>query len=477
MSKKVNNKSIDSKTKNKQQVKQIPEAAPQSTVIKQVNEEKTPSTINVLDVNDFEKKLTATAQEGLDPNRRVDLLKMMHETFRVDKDAAAKYNMSEETINKINVITAIGQIAALSCEIVYAKNPFALKMNVSELNNIIALGSEVGLDVDVKALPEAKEDGTVEVPSTALKVSEETKQQIQHEKTIEEEKPELDPTKVYDNEDAISKAIQYIFTIHKSSVFDAIDESLKFLKSTRLYAASKAENANKEKENIEARTTKDWFDDLTSLFKPTVLFNGIGRHMATITHYTGNPIAAFTVLRNSSKNKKTGIPSHSDKFIAELTKAIILWVVNTFIDSNKKSIANLDPKKNKEEIEKCNNAIAYYKDTIKNLCTPSFEFVDNITKHLYCGDPTIKNPAITTMKSIRKSYYPNISFNDDTYVNLNINLKQYAGIILNLFVDPQERNDQYVESNITELTPISNLEKKKEEVKVEKKEETEEKKA
>lgn len=476
MSKKVDNKNINSKNRNNK--KQIPESAPKSTIVTTIKEETKPSTvIDVLDVNNFKKVLTTTAQEGLDPNHRVDLLKMLHETFRLDKDAAVKYNMSEETVNKINAITAIGQIAALSCEIVYAKNPFALKMNASELQNIISLGSEVGLDIDIKALPEAKEDGTVEVPSTALKVSKETKQQIQHEKTIEEEKPELDPTKVYNDENAISKAIQYIFAIHKNSVFNAIDESLKFLKSVRLYAASKTENADAEKDKIETRNIRDWFNDLTSLFKPTVLFNGIGKHMATITHYTGSPVAAFAVLRNASKNKKTGVPSHDDKFIAELTKAIILWVVNTFIDSNKKSIANLDPKKNKEEIEKCNNSIAYYKDTIKNLCTPSFKFVDNIIDNLSSEDPAVKNPAMTTMKSIRESYYSDIDFKKNTYENLNINLKQYAGIIINLFVDPQERNDQYVESNITELVPISNPEEKKEEVEVEKKEETEEKKA
>lgn len=453
MAKRTNNINTGKKsdTKASNTVPKAPEVVTNTTDVKSTNNQP----VEVLDVNSFTKSMTSTIAEGLDPNRRVDLLKMMHETFRMDPHAATRYNMSQETVDKINSITAIGQLAAMTCEVVYAKNPFAIKMNAAQLENIVSLGETVGLRIDMKALPAPATDGTVEVPSTALSVSDEAKDQIQNEKTIEESKPELDPTKVYDNEDSITKAIQYIFTIHKDSVFAAIDEALTFLRSTRLYAASKAENPDEAKRALESKTIDNWFDDLTNLFKPTLLFNGIGKHMAAITHFTKTPICAFTVLRNASKNKKTGIPTHNDSFIASLTKAIVKWVCQTNINSNQKAIDNLDPEKNKDEVEKCKAAIAHHNETIEYVMNPSIDFARTCIDDLKSSDNGIKNAAVSTFTQIRKSYYSDVDFKNNTFENLNKNLQQYAGIIINLFKDPNERSEEFVESNIGELVPIT----------------------
>ena len=57
---------------------------------------------------------------GLDPNHRMDLITVMHETFRKDPMAATHTGMPQETVNSINRINAVMQVAALTCEITLA---------------------------------------------------------------------------------------------------------------------------------------------------------------------------------------------------------------------------------------------------------------------------------------------------------------------------------------------------------------------
>ena len=91
------------------------------------------SSINVIDMGKFTESTRQNTAGGMDPNRQVDLMKMMHETFRIDPDAAAKYGMVPDAVDKINRITAIGQVALLANEIAFAQNPFAIR---SESHNL-----------------------------------------------------------------------------------------------------------------------------------------------------------------------------------------------------------------------------------------------------------------------------------------------------------------------------------------------------
>ena len=43
---------------------------------------------------------------GLDPNRRMDLIRVMHETFRTDPMAASHTGFGQEAVNSINKINA-----------------------------------------------------------------------------------------------------------------------------------------------------------------------------------------------------------------------------------------------------------------------------------------------------------------------------------------------------------------------------------
>lgn len=474
MAKNKNNKSTKTTVENTEKATKVvskkPAAAPtpapepkvETPKVEEVKvEEKKATSVSVIDLNEFTNKVTQTSAEGLDPNRRVDLLKMMHDTFRMDANAAQKYGMSQDAVDKINKITAIGQVAALTCEVVYAKNPFAIRMQPSQLEDIIATGKLVGLHIDQNLLPAPSEDGTVTISSEQLKVSEETTKQVMEEKAIEEDKPELNPTKVYNDDEAIAKALNYIFVADKS-VFTAVQEGLNFLKSIHAIRAEHAENPEDAKALLASNTTTDIFNDLTSRIKPTLLFTGIGKHMANLTHFSKSPIPAFAALRNASKNKETGVTTHSDAYIAELTKAIVIWVANNLIDSYKKSIDNLDPEKNADEIKKCEEAIAYHNDTLEYICNPSVDTIATLIEDFASEDTATKARAAQIIKSIRSTYYADVDFKATTYVNLNKNLCTYAGVITNLFRDPTQHIVGYDAADIHELVPLTEEESKKE---------------
>lgn len=475
MAKNKNNKSTKTTVENTEKATKVaskkptaaPTPAPEPVVETpkveevKVTEKKKAEPVSVIDLQDFTKKMTQTSAEGLDPNRRVDLLKMMHETFRTDANAAQKYGMSQDAVDKINKITAIGQIAALTCEVVYAKNPFAIRMQPSQLEEIIATGELVGLQIDKKFLPAPDTDGTVTVSSEALTVSEETSKQIIEEKAVEEDKPELDPTKIYNDDESIAKALNFIFVTNKS-VFTAVQEGINFLKSVHAIRAEHAENPEDAKALLATNTTADIFNDLTSRIKPTLLFTGIGKHMANLTHFSKSPVPAFASLRNASKNKETGVTTYSDAYIAELTKAIVVWVVNCLIDSHKKSIEALDPEKNAEDIKKCENAIAYHNETLEYICNPSADTISNLIEDFASEDTAVKARASQILKSIRSTYYADVDFKATTYVNLNQNLCTYAGIITNLFRDPIQHIQGYNIADIHELIPLTEEESKKE---------------
>ena len=95
--------------------------------------------IPVVDFNTMMAQMNESAKmhpEGLDPNHQVDLMKMMHETFRMDPNAAERYHMSPESVAKINELTAIGQMVIFANEVEYGRNPFAIRMHVHQIETI-----------------------------------------------------------------------------------------------------------------------------------------------------------------------------------------------------------------------------------------------------------------------------------------------------------------------------------------------------
>ena len=430
----------------------------------QSTEKKPEKKAEVLDMTNFVKSVQTTSVEGLDPNRRVDLLRMLHETFRMDVNAAERYHMSPETIAKINEISAIGQIAALACEVTYAKNPFAVRMNLSQLEAIKEVGTAVGVSIDTKALPAPDESGAVEISSEAIKVDKETKEKIKAEEEIREVSVELDPNKI-ENEEQLILAIKQIM-VTRENVFQKINESLNFYQAYRKIQASRSDDKNAlEKENKVSRI--DLLRDMAKLVGDCPLvMQGVGRYMYQVTATSKSPITAFCMFRNTTKNRKTGAYALSDEEIAEYVRTLVEWTTDLKIakeeqriDELKKNLEVLkkDEKKNEkgikdteEKIETATRNIQHFKDVISYVACPTNEVPANFIENYLAKDTT----AIRTFKAITDSYYDDIVIKEMKQDGIRHNVEQLAGIITNMFRDPTARLEEYSEANLVDLEPI-----------------------
>ena len=439
----------------------------ENPVIEEVKEDapKKESVVNVVDLGKLSEQMLNRTAGGLDPNHQVDLLKMAHETFRMDPEAAKRYGMSDEAVEKINHITAIGQVAVLTNEIIYAENPFAITMRQSQLQLMSEAAQEIGVTIDQKMLPAPDKDGNIQVPSTAVKVSAQTKKKIQKENTIINSKePDMDVTKM--NDENLKDALVYLLS-KRVSVFDNIQRAISLYVAYKNFVASKAENKDKQLAEIAKLTRVDLLNEIVDIVKEApIVVGGIGNFMYSVTNGTKSPISAFCHFRNTAVNRQTGVATVDDQFIADLTRCLIIWAQKIKLDDNNKSIEavkkNLevlkkDEKKNAEAIEDqnkrletLNNNIAYINKTVEYVTNPESDIVDGLIDAYNQNDIAAKR----IFKAIVDSYYHDIDVKTVKQDLLKKNVQQYAGVITNMFRDPLSQLLEYKEANIVELEYI-----------------------
>ena len=146
-------------------------------------------------------------------------------------------------------------------------------------------------------------------------------------------------------------------------------------------------------------------------------------------------------------------------------KSIVKWYCNTNIESNKKAIDAFDAKKNASDIEKCNVRIAELENIISYITNPSDEVVatllDNIGSKFNSDGSTLTPEcarANTIFNTVCKSYYGKPLSTCD-YKNLDVNIQQHAGCIINMFREAGTDNKNYSLSNISDLEERSAEEK------------------
>lgn len=444
------------------------------------------------------------AQEMTEEQMRVlaatdpDKLKQRMNTLSADSRILAFSLLEKTIVNPIdpalafplevrkatNMLVAIGTLTTLMDHCANGDDTFAMLMQKTEYAALIECAKGAGYDIklpDIKALP-VKENGQVVVEAKKVKIGKEEKQKLQQEKKIREgEKPELDPEKITSEED-LKKALEYMFATKSLRITDTLVEGIEFMKKFRLHEASLAENADEAKAKFENRTSGDWLDDLFSYVQPSVFFTGIGRGMANVILAEKNPIHAFVIFRDAVKDKETGNPVLDDQELAYCVKSIVKWYCTTNIDSNNKAIEGFDEKKNAKDIEACKHRIADLEEILTIITNPSANVVDTLLDNIgsyFTEDGSTLTPecakANAIYNTVCKSYYGKQLSNAD-YANLDSNIQQYAGCILNLFRDAGSQLVNYKASSISELVERSE-EEKKELVKQAKKDWEERKKA
>lgn len=459
--------------KNKNSAKSAAEeaAAKQAAPETKTNEQKTApkSQVAVIQLGDLDKLAQQRALVGMDPNHTEDLIGRLDDRFYKDPHAAQRYNIPQETVDKINEITARGMIALLANEVEIAQSPFAVRMRMSSLEALKEAGEAMHINIDTKALPAPSADGTIEVPSTAVKVSTEAKEGLKKEREAAAEKVELDPTKV-DSEENLKKSLLSILVKGNGSenLYDKVATAINFYEAYLGIQAGKAEDPDAARAEIKNKSRIDFLTEISHLLgKCTFTIGGIAKFMYENTERTKSPVVAFCTMRDASLNKKTGMPQIEDQMVADIVKVLIRWYADTEITTTKEAIANMekdletlkkDEKKNAKGIESGKKVIENAKKHIEDVETvvsyanmPPREVIDNFVTNYQDNKAEGFKTARMIGSKVMKSYYGDMSVKSVKMESLVHNLQQYVGVISNMFLPALNQLVDYSEANITEL--------------------------
>lgn len=392
---------------------------------------------------------------GLDANRRMDLVTNIGKFFR--DDPRARQNLGDEVCDAMDDIARIGIVCAIADEAINGDGLFAAKLKQTEYPALVIAANKMGIKLPaLKALP-VTGDGVVEINSSEVEVTEETAAKIAEEHKVAEDGKngaiELDPVKIaHTGEDDLIKALKYHMVTgpKKSSPFDMLTTVADFMKKYRAELASMAENKEEALKKLESRTMYAWLTDAFSYVSPTMLMAGIGRGMKELTLKEGSPLSAFITLRSALTNKATKEVAWADQDIADATRAIIEFIANNEIKSNEALLTTLveDDENYEKEKNRLEAIIASNKQAIDYVNNISFDIIEKVES----GNKTER----TARGRIWKMYFPECDAAElPRFKNLEENIAQRGGIILNLFRAPGDKNQNYSEANVTDIEKYS----------------------
>lgn len=457
--KKANSQKVVNKVEKKVEMKIVPPApeTKEETKVEEAKVEEVKPAINVINTGQLKENLNPQTS-GLSPDKQVDLLAMMDRTFRQDKNAAAHCRMSQEAVNMINEISAIGQVAVLMNEVVNGTSDFAVRMRIGTLDNIKKIAPMVGIEIVENALP-APVDGVVEVQSKALKVSEEAKKALKAEKKAVESKV-LDPKDVKTKEELTTALLQFLSK--RNNIHENIQQAIAFMREYKnVNATDETREAVKQLTRIELLK-----EIVATVEEAPIVLSGIGNFLYTTTSTSKSPISAFCHFRNTTLIKETGEPTLDDAEVADYVKILVTWACEIKkrqataeikkIEDNLK-VLQKDKKNNKvaiaeqeKKIETQKNNIVHFDDVIDYITNASEEFVTRLIPEYEKKEMMF----VKTFNVIASSYYSDEEVKQAKLASLKKNVEQRAGIITNLFRSPLSQMINYSESNITELEKV-----------------------
>lgn len=399
-------------------------------------------------------------RSGLSPDRQVDLLNLATRRFVENPDAPAKYG--QDFVDKMDHITAVGIVATLAEEALNGSSSFAGILQQKAYPEIVEAAKTLGIklpDQKLLASPVGK-DGNVNenllvVKKEDIEIPEAVAEEIKDEKKIVESgakgEIEIDPKKVaHMGEEDATKALTFILIDnlkkHKSPK-NALVEAVDFMQAYRLELAEQAENAGEAKEHIAERSMYEILSDVFKYVKPTIHLKGIGQGMHNSMCQYKSVLPAFLILRSSMTDKGSKKPDWDDQSIADATRALIELIANERLEKAKSLLAELDPKAKDFEASKAsyNKEIEENNWVLSELANVSFDLVESTSED-----------ALKAKGRILEQYYSEVDLAErPRWEGLETNIKQQAGIILNLFRAPGNKHQNYNESNIVEIKKLT----------------------
>lgn len=439
-----------------------------------VEEVKTPAN----PMSEFTEEVKKATARGLDPNRTVDLLSLSHSYFHDPDAAAERYGIKKEVAITMDKCTAIGVMTMFAQEVALADTPWSRTMRPAVLENMAEVAKEIGITINLKSLPAPDKNGNVTITQENVKVSAETKKKLKEEKELLEEKPELDVNKI-ENKMQLRKSL-LIFLSERKDYLNNIQKAIS------LYAAYL------EKEKADATKGMSRIQLLHNLIElvgdAPIVMNGIGSFLYTVTVATKSPVSAFCHLKNTVTDRTTGNCEYDNQFIADVVRELVIWKANIYRDDNKKSIEavkkNLEvlkkePKKNEkaikdqeERLETLKGNDKIFDEKVSYVTEPSADPIESFLQKRAEKDQV----AMKMFRSLSESLYRGTDLKGVKTDSLLANMKMQAGVITNMFRDPNMQFVNYKESEIPELQFIKEgeTEEPKEEPKEAPKEESKE---
>lgn len=425
--------------------------------------------------------LTTAGGASMDRNRQVDLLRMAHERFFLDENAAEHTGFPQGTIDKLNHINALGIAVCVCNEVKYGTSDFAVVIRKSALPELTEALKEIGVSFDdTKLLPSKDDAEAVEVTAEAVKVSEETSKKLEEDAKARAATAGkvFDPTKIKDEEE-LKKALSGFLAMNRDSkLMESIMQCVNFYKAYRSIQAKRAiesaektlketkdkeYKANAEKALASAKNDLERINNMSfnDVFREVVNFTGrigtltygIGAHLFNVTATTGSPVSAFCELRDHATDKN-GVRKYTDNQIADVVKSLVIIGADEVRSKGTKLLEeeNKLPEKDrvKDHIDVANKNIAFAdKATAAVLAAPG-SFVESLKQNFLDGN----NFAKKTVIAIKRAYYRDVApemmakVKPDSMLD---NATQYAGIISNLFRNPSDPLVGYAKENIIDL--------------------------
>lgn len=404
-------------------------------------------------MSEFTEAVKKATVRGLDPNRTVDLLNLSHSYFHDPDAAAERYGIKREVAVKMDQCTAIGVMTMFAQEVALADTPWSRTMRPAVLESMAEVAKEIGVTINLKSLPAPDKDGNVTITQEDVKVSAETKKKLKEEKELLEGKPELDVNKI-ENKMQLRKSL-LIFLSERKDYLENIQKAIS------LYAAYL------EKEKADATKGMSRIQLLHNLIElvgdAPIVMNGIGSFLYTVTVATKSPVPAFCHLKNTVTDRTTGNCEYDNQFIADVVRELVIWKANIYRADNKKSIEavkkNLEvlkkePKKNEkaikdqeERLETLKGNDKIFDEKISYVTEPSSDPIESFLQKRAEKDQV----AMKMFKSLTESLYRGTSLKGVKTDSLLANMKMQAGVITNMFRDPNMQFVNYKESEIPEL--------------------------
>lgn len=413
-------------------------------------------------------------KSGLSPDATVMALNGLKGMIHDNPNAAAYYNLSEDTIHSINVFTLTGFATVLAIEVHENKSPFAQMMLKNQVEAVNAISEFTGVAIDTKALPAPNEKGKIRIPSTAIQVSDDTKKKIAAEEKLE---GVTNPAEVTSPEQ-LAASLTLLISRGNEGIIVRMRRATDFYRGYLTIQANKAEDKKAALEEVKNKSYSDLLSEMAAVVGPCPvgLVGNAGLFRKNFVN-VGTIIGPFCMYRRNADKIDTKGALTND-FIADLVRIMITWsckeeiskaekgikenerivkkneeIVKENKDATEVNIAKSAIKAHKDYIEKCNNTINEMNGIVIGMNNPSIEDVDNLIDNYNKKDDTDADykRAHLIVDQIINTYYKGTDLTKVDMDSLLHNVQQRAGIIVNLFRDPLSQSIAYSESNITEI--------------------------